>query len=218
MKLSFASRNAPPPEPPKPDVILASQSIGRRALLEKLGVRFRSVVARIDEEHITDKKPETMIKKRAAAKAREVVAHPRVYTLPEQREALVVAADSMAIIGAKVYGKPVDREDARTMIKILMGRTHTFVTAVSIVLLGIDGKVKKTWEKSVSTHVTLQKLSPVELDSYIARFDLTRFSASYAINDAPWDLVTKIDGSYTNVIGLPFEVLLPILRQLKIIL
>jgi len=218
MKLSFASRNAPPPEPPKPDVILASQSIGRRALLEKLGVRFRSVVARIDEEHITDKNPETMIKKRAAAKAREVVAHPRVYTLPEQREALIVAADSMAIIGAKVYGKPVDREDARTMIKILMGRTHTFVTAVSIVLLGIDGKVKKTWEKSVSTHVTLQKLSPVELDSYIARFDLTRFSASYAINDAPWDLVTKIDGSYTNVIGLPFEVLLPILRQLKIIL
>lgn len=218
MKLSFTSKNAPPPEPPKPDVVLASQSVGRRALLEKLGVRFRSVVARIDEEHIVDKKPEATIKKRAAAKAHEVVAHPRVYSLPEEREALVVAADSMAIIGTKIYGKPADREGARAMIKTLMGRTHTFVTAVNIVLMGIDGKVKKTWEKSVSTRVTLRKLSPIEMDSYIARHDLSRFSGSYAINDAPWDLVTKIDGSYTNVIGLPFEVLLPILRQLKIIL
>lgn len=218
MKLSFASKNALPPEPPKPDVILASQSIGRRTLLEKLALRFRVVVARIDEENITDKKPEQMIKNRAAAKAQEVVAHPRVYSLPEEREALIVAADSMAILGGRTYGKPADRESAREMVKTLMGKTHTFVTAVNIVLIGIDGKVKKTWEKSVSTKTTLRKLSPVELDSYIARYDLSRFSAAHAINDAPWDLVTKIDGSYTNVIGLPFEVLLPILRSLKIIL
>ena len=218
MKLSFASKNAPPQEPPKPDVILASQSVGRKTLLEKLGVRFRVVVARVDEDAILDKKPEQMIKKRAAAKAREVVAHPRVYSLPEEREALILAADSMAIMDTKTYGKPADREGARDMLKALMGKNHTFVTAVNIVLIGIDGKVKKTWEKSVSTKTTLRKLSPVELDSYIARYDLSRFAAAHAINDAPWDLVTKIDGSYTNVIGLPFEVLLPILRQLKIIL
>lgn len=218
MKLSFASKNAPPEEPPKPDVILASQSLGRRTLLEKLSVRFRVVVARVDEENIVDKKPELTIKKRAAAKAHEVVAHPRVYSLPEEREALIIAADSMAIVGTKTYGKPADREGAREMLKVLMGKTHTFVTAANIVLIGIDGKVKKTWEKSVSTKVTLRKLTPVELDSYIARYDLSRFAAAHAINDAPWDLVTKIDGSYTNVIGLPFEVLLPILRQLKIII
>lgn len=218
MKLSFASKNAPPVEPPKPDVILASQSVGRRTLLEKLSVRFRVVVARVDEESIVDKKPEITIKKRANAKAHEVVNHPRVYTLPEEREALIIAADSMAIIGAKTYGKPDSRESARDMLKILMGKTHVFMTATTIILIGIDGKIKKTWEKSVSTKVTLRKLSPVELDSYIARYDLSRFSAAHAINDAPWDLVTKIDGSYTNVIGLPFEVLLPILRSLKIIL
>jgi septum formation protein len=218
MKLSFASKNAPPEEPPKPDVILASQSLGRRTLLEKLSVRFRVVVARVDEESIVDKKPELTIKKRAAAKANEVVAHPRVYSLPEEREALIVAADSMAIVGAKTYGKPADRESARDMLKVLMGKTHAFVTAINIVLIGTDGKVKKTWEKLVTTKVTMRKLSPVELDSYIARYDLSRFSAAHAINDAPWDLVTKIDGSYTNVVGLPFEVLLPVLRQLKIII
>lgn len=186
-------------------------------LLEKLGLRFRVVVSRVDEDAISDRDALKTIKLRAAAKAKEVVGHGRVYSLPETREALIVAADSMAIIGKKTFGKSVDREQTREMLKSLMGRTHIFATAVTIVLF--DGtKVKKTWEKTVKTRVTMRKLTPVEIDSYVSRFDFTRFAAAYAINEAPWDLVTKIDGSYTNVIGLPFEVLLPILRQQKIIL
>lgn len=217
MKLSFASKNAPPLEPPKPDVVLASQSIGRKMLLEKLGLRFRVVVARIDEDRITDKKPEVMIKKRATAKAQEVIAHPKVYAIPEERETLLITADSMAILGTKTFGKSVDREDSREMLKHLMGKTHTFATAVNITLL-TGPTIKKTWEKTVMTKVTFRKMNPTEVDSYIARFDFARFAAAYALNEAPWDLVTKIDGSYTNVIGLPLEVLLPILRQLKIII
>jgi len=217
MKLSFASKNSPPPEPPKPDVILASQSIGRRQLLEKLGIRFRTVVTRVNEDAIVDTKPELMIRKRAEAKMREVVAHQRVYSLPEEREALVIAADSMAIVGSKTFGKSGDREQTRTMLKSLMGRTHVFATAITIALLK-DGAVKKEWTKTVKTRVTFRKMTPVEVESYIIRFDFTRFAAGYALNEAPWDLVTKIDGSYTNVIGLPFEVLLPILRKLKIII
>ena len=217
MKLSFASKNAPPEEPPKPDVILASQSIGRRMLLEKLGVRFRVVVSRIDEDTIVDKKPEVMIKKRAAAKAQEVVSHTRVYNLEEEKESLIIACDSMAVIGAKAYGKSTDRENTKELLKNLMGKTHLFTTAISIVL--IQGPlVKKRWDKTVTTKVTFRKMSPIEIDGYVARFDFTRFAAGYALNEAPWDLVTKIDGSYTNVIGLPFEVLLPILRQQRIIL
>lgn len=217
MKLSFASKNALPPEPPKPDIILASQSIGRKMLLEKLGVRFRVVVTRVDEDTILDKKPELTIKKRAAAKAAEVVAHPRVYSIPEERESLIITADSMAILGSKMFGKSIDREDTKRMLKDLMGKTHNFVTAVHIVLIQ-NNIINKTWEKTVSTKVTFRKMTPVEIDSYISRFDFTRFAAGYALNEAPWDLVTKVEGSYTNVIGLPFEVLLPILRSLKIII
>ncbi len=217
MKLSFASKNAPPPEPPKPDVVLASQSIGRKMLLEKLGIRFRVAVSRIDEEAITDKTPESTLKKRAAAKAHEVIAHPRVYAIPEDRQTLLITADSMAIVGKKTFGKSTDREDTRTILKALMGRTHVFATAIHISLFE-NGTIKKTWEKLVKTRVTLRKLTATELESYVARFDFSRFAAGYAINEAPWDIITKIDGSYTNVIGLPFEVLLPILRTLKIIL
>lgn len=217
MKLQFSRKSNIPEEPPLPDVILASQSIGRRMLLEKLGLRFRVAVSHVDEDAIVDRDPYKMLKRRADAKIREIIAHPRVYSIPDARQSLIIAADSMAVIGKRTFGKSADREDSRAMLKSLMGRTHVFATAVSIILF--DGmKVKKTWEKTVKTRVTMRKMTPVEIDSYVSRFDFTRFAAAYAINEAPWDLVTKMDGSYTNVIGLPFEVLLPILRSLKIII
>jgi len=217
MKLQFSRKSNIPEEPPLPDVILASQSIGRRMLLEKLGLRFRVAVSHVDEDAIVGRDPLKMLKRRADTKIKELIAHPRVYSIPDARESLIVAADSMAIIGKRTFGKSKDREDSRFMLKALMGRTHVFATAITIALF--DGtKVKKIWEKTVKTRVTMRKMTPSEVDSYVSRFDFTRFAAAYAINEAPWNLVTKIDGSYTNVIGLPFEVLLPILRSLKIII
>lgn len=216
MNLSFTRRQTEPVSPPF-HIILASQSIGRRTLLEKLGLRFRVVLAQVDEDKITDPDPLKMLRRRAEAKAREITTHPRVYNLAENAQSLVIAADSMGIYGKKTFGKARDRDEARRILKTLMGKTHTFATAININLL-VDDKVKKTWEKVVKSRVTLRKLSTTELESYLARYDFSRFAAGYALNETPWDLVTKIEGSYTNVIGLPFEILLPVLRQLKIIL
>ncbi len=215
MKLSFSSKNQADIVL-APDVILASQSIGRRTLLEKLGIRFRVAVTRVDEDKITDPNPLKTIQKRAIAKALEVVNNPRVYMVPEDREVVVIAADSMAILGKKMYGKAIDRVDAAKMLKELMGKTHVFTTVIHIVYLD-KGKVKKSWTKTVTTKVALRKMTGPELESYVTRYDFTRFAAGYALNETPWDLVTKVDGSYTNVIGLPFEVLLPVLRTIKII-
>lgn len=214
MNLSFRKQEPPPEYPPQ--IVLASQSVGRKTLLEKLGVRFRVVVTRIDEDAIIDHDPYRTIKRRAAAKVDEVVKHPHVYGIPEMGKSLVIGADSMAIVGYKTYGKATDREDAKDMVKTLMGKTHIFATAVCMAHIE-KGQELKRWEKDVKTKVTLRKLSLPEIDLYIARYDFTRFAAGYAVNEAPWDLVTRIDGSYTNVVGLPFEVLLPVLRQLKII-
>lgn len=215
MAIRFSSPNQPPPPQPV-HIILASQSIGRKQLLEKLGLRFRVAVARIDEEAITDRDPLIMLKKRAAAKLAEIIDHPRVYQISDIAKTVVIAADSMAILGKKTFGKSRDRDHAKMMLKTLMDRTHTFVTAVAIAVLD-EGMVKKKWEKTIKTNVTLGKLSSSELEQYVTRYDFTRFAAGYALSDAPWDLVVKVDGSYTNVVGLPFEVLLPILRSLKII-
>ncbi len=216
MNLQFSRPHQPPPPPPL-HVVLASQSMGRRMLLEKLGIHFRTVITRIDEEAITHSDPITMLRHRAEAKVHDVITQPRVYLLPDEAKNLVIAADSMAVYGRKTYGKARDREDAKTIVKALMGKTHVFATAIAIVLLD-NLKEKKRWEKVVKTRVTLKKLNTIELDSYVNRYDFTRFAAGYALNETPWDLVTKVDGSYTNVVGLPFEVLLPILRNLKIII
>lgn len=210
------TRSGEPPPPPPIDVVLASQSVGRKTLLEKLGIRFRVAHTRVDEDAIRHADPMTTIRKRAAAKADEVAKHPRVYTLSDEHRSLVIAADSMAIIGKKSFGKAEGRDEARDILKELMGRTHAFVTAV-VISYYVGHEVKQKWEKVVSTRVTMRKLTAPELESYITRYDFTRFAAGYALSETPWNLMTKIDGSYTNVIGLPFEVLLPILRKLEII-
>lgn len=215
MAIRFSSPNQPPPPQPV-HIILASQSIGRKQLLEKLGLRFRVAVARIDEEAITDRDPLVTLKKRAAAKLSEIIDHPRVYQISDVAKTVVIAADSMALLGKRTFGKSRDRDHAKAMLKVLMDRTHTFVTAVAIAVMDA-GKVKKKWEKTIKTNVTMRKLSGSELEQYVTRYDFTRFAAGYALNDTPWDLVVKIDGSYTNVVGLPFEVLLPVLRSIKII-
>lgn len=197
-------------------VVLASQSAGRKSLLEKLAIRFRTVVAHVNEDEIVDKDPERMLKRRASAKMAEVINHPQIYALSDQSKILLITADSEAILGNKTFGKSEDKEDTKNMLKSLMGKTHYFTTSVCIVLLDAL-KERKRWEKTIKTKVTFRKMTQPEIESYVNRYDFTRFAAAYAVNEAPWDLVTKIDGSYTNVVGLPFEVLLPILRSLKII-
>lgn len=185
-------------------------------LLEKLGIPFRTVVSNLDEDAITDSDPMKTIKKRALAKAEEIVKNPRIFNLPVDSRSLVIAADSMAVLGKRTFGKTTNREEAKTMVKELMGKTHTFITAVKVMYLhGLT--VKKSWDGVSRTKVTMKKISLPELDQYTNRYDFSRFAAAYTINEAPWDLVTKIDGSYTNVIGLPFEIILPIFRKLEII-
>ncbi len=219
MNLSFTSSKSQLAALPIPKhITLASQSSGRKHLLEKLGIRFRVVVSRIDEDLVVGSDPTSTIKKRASAKLDAILKSPRAYLMDEKIHNLVIAADSMAIIGKKTYGKPTDRENARAMIKELMEKTHTFTTAVAAAYVEAGWQVKKRWEKSESTKVTFGKLSASELDQYVTRYDFTRAAAAYSLNEAPWDLITKIDGSYTNVIGLPFEIILPIFRSLELII
>jgi septum formation protein len=219
MNLSFTSSKSQLAALPIPiHVILASQSIGRKTLLEKLMLRFRVAVSNIEEEKIVSDDPYKTLKMRAGAKLDEIIKHPRVYMLDDKVKNLVIAADSMAIIGKHVYGKPTDREDAKRMIKELMDHTHTFATAVAVGFMEPGGLLKKKWEKTETTKVTMRKMSGPEIDSYVTRYDFSRYAAAYAVNEAPWDVITKIDGSYTNVIGMPFEILLPILKSLEIVL
>lgn len=215
MNLSFRPQNIPPEERPI-QVILASQSVGRKSLLDKLGIIFRTLVTHVDEDAIVNKDPYKMIKARADAKAQEVIKNPRLYNLPTEGRVLIIAADSMAIVGNTVFGRTQEKEETKRQLKSLMGKTHVFATATTIAFLN-NGVVKKRWDSIVKTKVTMRKMIPAEVDLYVNRYDFSRFAAGYSLNEIPWDLITKIEGSYTNVIGLPFEELLPVLKKLELV-
>jgi septum formation protein len=214
--MNFSPRPSAEPIIYPTEVVLGSQSIGRRTLLEKLGIRFRVIVTHIDESSITDSDPVKTLSRRSLAKAEEIADHPRVYNLSELAKSLIITADTEAIIGKRTYGKAQDKEDAKRIIKELMGKTHNVVTAVTMILID-KGKEVKRWNKIGTSKVTTRKLTGQELDLYVSRYDFTRFSAGYALTETPWDLITKVDGSYTNVVGLPFEVILPVFKNLDII-
>ncbi len=198
----------------QPQLILASASIGRKTLLEKLGVPFKVWPSQIDEDAIIDANPIKMLELRARAKAENAKNHFIANTTVKNY--LIVAADSMAIHNHKTYGKAKNKTSAREIVIALMGKTHAFVTATAIISIQNDRESER-FEAVTKTLVTLRKLKDLEIAAYVNRYDFTRFAAGYALNETPWDMVTKIDGSYTNVIGLPFEILLPLLRNFKIL-
>ncbi|MEK7165852.1 MAG: Maf family protein [Patescibacteria group bacterium] len=229
-----------------PTLILASASIGRKGLLTKLGIPFEIIPSSINEDDILHQNPYKLLQKRARAKAENVLSQLTHNPQPTSHNFLIVAADSEAVLDGKTYGKAKDREDAKRIVKALMGKTHEFATATCIIQLSchpehsegsseakkhtvsdLDSspsaqndqrcKEQARCEDLTKTRVTTQKMSDSEINQYVTRYDFTRFAAAYALTETPWDWVTKIDGSYTNVVGLPFKILLPILRKFKII-
>ena len=234
----------------KPKIILASQSIGRRMLLEKLKVDFEIKPSTVNEEAIIDPDPYKMLVLRARAKAEDIM---KKLTADSQQLSeknkpyplnpnpyLIIAADSMAVLGNKTFGKARNSHHAKGIVRSLMGATHDFATATTLIHLkffrhsGLSrietkkrildapfGLTRMTelnrWENITHTTVTCRSMSEEEIELYTSHYDFSRFAAGYALNETPWDWVTKIEGSYTNVIGLPFEVILPIFKQLKLL-
>lgn len=216
----------------KTNIILASASIGRKQLLEKLGVPFTVQISDIDEDIIIHHNPFKMLQMRSQAKgenvAQKLTADSSQPTeihkslIVNRKSFLIIAADSMAVLGNKTFGKAKNKVHAKEIVTELMGKTHIFATATSIIYLKYLKELKslkeiQRWENLTKTSVTLRSLDASSLDAYISRYDFSRFAAGYALNETPWDLVTKIDGSYTNVVGLPFEVILPIFKSLKLL-
>jgi len=142
---------------------------------------------------------------------------------------LVLAADSMVVLDNQTFGKPKDKKEAKQILKQLSGRTHDFITGLYI----INTKTKKFWQDVALSKVTLRRLRNKEINAYIAKTNVTRFAGGYTIipsqefklksihqDQSPAqfgaeqsDIIKKISGSLTNVMGLPLETLLPILRE-----
>jgi len=185
--VSAASATSPSP---KLEVVLASSSPQRREILSKLGVEFEVVVPGVDE--LTGGDPEVEVVENARMKARAVEA---------PADALVIACDTDVVLDGKALGKPADEVEARAYLDRMSGRAHQVLGGLVV----LDGGQELSGLES--TTVTFKSLSEAEKERYVAFGEWRGRSGGYAIQTLGSTLVERIEGSVSNVVGLPVGLL-----------
>jgi septum formation protein len=123
-------------------------------------------------------------------------------------EAAVLAADTVVAVGLERFGKPKDYHDARRMLKDLVGKTHEVITGVALVAPGRPIALQE--EHSV---VKFRLLSNGEIDEYLNRIHPFDKAGGYAAQDSPDAVIEYVQGSFSNVVGLPMELVIPLLAS-----
>jgi len=161
-------------------IVLASASPQRRAILEQLGVPF--VVRPAAVEELEEGDPATVALTNARAKAAAVNGEH------------VLGVDTVVALDGRIYGKPSDDKEARATLRALAGRTHTVWSGIELTGAG---------EAAVATAVTFRPLVDAWVEWYVASGEWRGRAGGYAIQGRGAALVTRIEGDYTNVVGLP---------------
>lgn len=196
------------------DFILASGSPRRRELLAALGLTFTVIKPDIDETQHPGEPPPVYVERLSRQKAEAVYA--QIAHLPD---AAIIAADTIVAAdfnpaddnpAGAVLGKPADAADAHAMLTRLRGRPHTVMTAVTL-LHTVGGAIR--WQRTARavTRVFMRDYTDAEIAAYIATGDPFDKAGGYAIQHVGFHPVDRIDGSETNVIGLPVETLTDLL-------
>ncbi|NVO00614.1 MAG: septum formation inhibitor Maf [Geobacteraceae bacterium] len=172
-------------------IVLASASPRRSELLESAGVKFRVIAGDIDETPYLGEDPVAHVLRLAESKAREVA------TRTEGR--FFIGADTIVLCDSEIMGKPVDDNDATRMLQKLSGRAHQVITGFSI----LDRQSGEAFTKAVTTDVKFKALTVEEVSAYVATGCPLDKAGAYAIQGGAAFMVERIDGSYTNVVGLP---------------
>jgi septum formation protein len=182
-------------------IVLASASPRRSELLESAGVIFSVVPADIPEEPLPGESPTAHVLRLAEEKALAVAG--------SSEGDLFIGADTVVVCDDEIMGKPVDAADARRMLTALSGRSHEVITGYAV----HDRTVSVTHAEAVSTRVIFKPLTPVEIDAYIATGCPFDKAGAYAIQGGAAYMVRGIEGSYTNVVGLPLCEVVEALRR-----
>ena len=173
---------------------LASKSPRRRALLGRLGPAFELIDLDIPEQRRPGEAAEAYVRRVAHEKARAGLE--RVAEVPG---AVVLGADTEVILDDEVFGKPADADDAASMLRRLSGRTHQVVSSVWLVSAACE------WEAVSTSEVSFDVLDEARIEAYVATGDAFGKAGAYAIQGAAEVFVTRLDGSYSGVMGLPLH-------------
>ena len=187
------------------DFILASASPRRKELLERLGIDFEIIVSEANEGSIPKDIPvklyvQELAMLKACAAARQVL---------KNKNARVIAADTVVTLDGEVLGKPKDGEDAFNMLKSLSGRCHEVYTGICVMRM----RDAKTVCRAVKTDVRFKELTDEKVRAYIATGEPMDKAGAYGIQGIGAVLVDGIDGDYFNVVGLPLAALSDVLEN-----
>lgn len=175
-------------------IILASNSPRRRELLAALGLEFTVDTGTSFVEEYTPDTPHTKVPE-LMSRGKSLGFH-----RPLEEDELLVTSDTMVLCGTEILGKPLDKDDAVRMLRMLSGREHQVITAVTI----RDSKREKTF--SVTSNVFFKKLSDNEIDYYIENYKPFDKAGAYGIQEwIGYIGITGIEGSFYNVMGFPTQ-------------
>lgn len=184
---------------PAEPIILASASPRRAELLQQLGIPFETIASHTPEIEDESIPPEEVALQNALLKGRAVAAlHP---------SRAVLAADTVVTLDARLFGKPANLQDAGQMLQTLQGRTHQVITGVALIT------PMQTRSFAERTHVTFRPLTLPQIREYLAKVAVLDKAGAYAIQEHGDLIIDRIDGSYSNVVGLPVEKLESTLRE-----
>ena len=185
---------------PSETLVLASASPRRRALLRQAGIPFVCHPADIDESTVEAASPEELVQKLASLKSLAVAQE--LHTTQ-----LVLGADTVVALDGRIFGKPATMEEAAEMLHTLSGRTHTVITGVAL------RRGEQCITKSCITSVTFKALSDNDIAHYHSLVNPLDKAGAYAIQEHGDLIIDRIDGSRTNVIGLPIELVKELLSS-----
>jgi len=187
-----------------PDIVLASASPRRRELLARVGIRFAVEPSHADEEELPGETPEEHVLRLSRSKAQEVARRPEV---PGR---WFIGSDTIVLRDTTILGKPRDAAEASAMLRSLSGHSHRVLSGYAV----FDRQSGSTVSGAVTTTVRFKELTEEEIAGYIATGEPFDKAGAYAIQGIGVFMVLGIEGSYTNVVGLPLCEVVEVLERL----
>ncbi len=188
-------------------LILASESPRRLALLKQVGITpGRIIAARIDESPLKAELPSVYAERMARTKAKAARS-----MVDDAASAVILAADTVVALGRRILPKAADAGEVRTCLGMLSGRRHQVMTCVAI-----ETPAGRLRSRTVLTRVQLRRLTSGEIDAYAENGEGLGKAGGYAIQGAASAFIPAINGSWTNVVGLPLSETVTMLQGLGI--
>lgn len=187
-----------------PRLILASASPRRSELLRNAAIQFDVQPAHVLEERVAHEAPTEYAQRLARDKALAILAR--------NADALVLGADTIVVVDEQVLEKPTDAADAARMLRLLSGRTHDVTTGVCLAHTMPGGKPKAD-VRFVTTQVTFSTLNEDDIRFYISTGEPMDKAGAYAIQGVAAQWIPKINGDYSNVVGLPVQLVITMLKD-----